>query len=84
MIIPMLTVRRAARIFTAAALVALGPGSAIHEFAQEYVPQKNEALPKIKYADSQISVNDRCPVRHGKLNPKVDPVYVNSQPVGFC
>lgn len=38
---------------------------------------------KVMY-DSQLSVNDRCAVRHGSLNPGIRPVYVNRQPVGFC
>ncbi|TMQ60100.1 MAG: hypothetical protein E6K76_02995 [Candidatus Eisenbacteria bacterium] len=38
---------------------------------------------KVRY-DSQLSVNDRCPVKHGVLNPGIPPVYVNRQPVGFC
>ena len=39
--------------------------------------------PQLKYADSLISGNDRCMVRHMKLNPDVHPVYVNSVPMGF-
>jgi anti-sigma-K factor RskA len=38
----------------------------------------------ITYSDSLVSVNDRCMVRHGKLNPDVHPVYVNGMPMGFC
>ena len=38
---------------------------------------------KLPY-DSMMSVNDKCPVRHGHLNPGIRPVYVNRQPVGFC
>jgi len=38
---------------------------------------------KVTY-DSQLSVNEHCPVRHGALNPGIRPVYVNRQPVGFC
>ena len=34
--------------------------------------------------DSMMSVNDRCPVRRGHLNPGIRPMYVNRQPVGFC
>ncbi len=34
--------------------------------------------------DSLMSVNDRCPVRRGHLNPGIRPMYVNRQPVGFC
>jgi len=34
--------------------------------------------------DNQLSVNDRCAVKHGKLNKSIRPTYVNRQPVGFC
>lgn len=50
----------------------------------EYVPGTEEAFPRIRFADSQISLNDRCPVRHAKLNLKLDPIYVNGHPIGFC
>ena len=46
------------------------------------------AIPQIIYKreqyDSLVSVNDHCPVRHGRLNSTIRPVYVNRQPVGFC
>jgi len=38
---------------------------------------------KAKY-ESVLSVNDRCPVKHGRLNSNIRPTYVNRQPVGFC
>jgi len=34
--------------------------------------------------DSVLSLNDRCPVKHGKLNTNIRPSYVNRQPVGYC
>jgi len=52
--------------------------------AQTYVPTPDLEHPKIQYQDSLVSLNDRCPVRHGKLNPAYVPVYVNGRPVGFC
>lgn len=52
--------------------------------AQEYVPTADPEHPKLRYADSLVSLNDRCPVRQGKLNSSYRPVYVNGQPVGFC
>ena len=51
---------------------------------QRYVPTTDPNHPRLRYADSLDSVNDRCAVRKNKLNPKVRPVYVNRQPVGFC
>ena len=44
-----------------------------------------DSLPRLRYFDgSQVSLNDRCAVRKVKLNPKMPPVYVNGQPIGFC
>ncbi len=52
--------------------------------AQVVVPTKDPQYPRVKYADSLVSLNDRCMVRHGTLNPIFKPVYVNGRPVGFC
>jgi len=50
----------------------------------EYInPQ--DSLPHLRYFDGdQASLNDRCAVRKVKLNPKMPPIYVNGQPIGFC
>jgi hypothetical protein len=46
---------------------------------------EEDSLPRLRYYDGeQVSLNDRCAVRHVKLNPKMPPIYVNGQPVGFC
>ena len=52
--------------------------------AQVYVPTTDINHPKIRYADSLVSLNDRCPVRTGKLSTTYKPVYVNHRPIGFC
>jgi hypothetical protein len=52
--------------------------------AQVYVPQTDLQHPKVRYADSLVSLNDRCPVRTGKLSTTYKPVYVNHRPIGFC
>ena len=50
----------------------------------EYVNDQ-DTLPHLRYFDgNQVSINDRCAVRKDKLNPKMPPIYVNGQPVGFC
>jgi hypothetical protein len=50
----------------------------------EYV-SSTDSLPRLRYFDGdQVSLNDRCAVRKAKLNPKMPPIYVNGQPVGFC
>lgn len=63
------------------ALAALLP-AALH--AQRYVDSGNAALPKVKYADSLVSLNDRCIVAGNRLNLKIRPVYVSGAPIGFC
>jgi len=50
----------------------------------KYVRGDVRGFPRLEYADEQVSVNDRCPVRKVKLNLRVAPVYVNGRPVGFC
>ena len=52
--------------------------------SQRYVPTSDPGHPRIRYADSLLSLNDRCMVRKAKLNLRVRPVYVNGQPAGFC
>jgi hypothetical protein len=52
--------------------------------AQRYVPGRDPAFPRLKYADSLESPNDRCIVSQAKLNPKMVPIYVNGVPIGFC
>lgn len=50
----------------------------------EYV-QAQDSFPRIRYFDSnRLSLNTRCAVRKTRLNPRVAPIYVNGQPVGFC
>jgi len=70
------------------ALVALLAGAALFAAvpagSQRYVPTTDPEHPRLKYADSLLSLNDRCMVRMTKLNPKVRPVYVSRMPVGFC
>ena len=64
------------------ALVALPSGPPAR--AQRYVRAEHREFPKIKYADSLESLNDRCLVKKNKLNLKVRPVYLNWRPIGFC
>jgi len=52
--------------------------------AQRYVATADSSRPRLKFADSLVSANDRCIVAQEKLNPKVRPVYVNGVPMGFC
>lgn len=44
-----------------------------------------DSLPRLRYlADGLVTLNDRCPVRKVKLNPRMHAAYVNGFPVGFC
>ena len=52
--------------------------------AQHYVPGTDAAHPRVQYADSLVSLNDRCIVRQNKLNLELPPIYVNGAPIGFC
>ena len=41
-------------------------------------------FPRLRYSDGQVSLNDRCMVRHARLSLKLPPTYVNGRAVGFC
>ncbi|MDZ4723874.1 MAG: hypothetical protein SGI97_08240 [candidate division Zixibacteria bacterium] len=45
---------------------------------------ENVDLPRIRYSDGSISMNQRCIVRQSKLNLRMPPIYVNHKPIGFC
>jgi hypothetical protein len=73
--------RRSTQIFVAATLLLLVPRAAR---AQHFIATADTAHPLVRYADSTVSVNDRCIVRQTKLGHRVPPVYVNGLPIGFC
>jgi hypothetical protein len=52
--------------------------------AQHLVFGADSLHPRLVFADSLRSANDRCMVTQKKLNPRVRPVYVNGVPMGFC
>ena len=54
-----------------------------YEILAEYVEE--DSLSPLRYlADGQVTLNDRCPVRLVRLNRRMEPVWVNGRPVGFC
>ncbi len=65
-------------LFATAVLFAMPLG------AQHYVGSSDPGFPRVQYADSSASVNDRCIVRLRKLSPKLPAIYVNGRPIGFC
>ena len=62
-------------------LAAAGPRDAA---AQRYVPGSDEKHPRIQYADSLVSENDRCIVSGAKLSLKMRATYANGRPIGYC
>jgi hypothetical protein len=50
-----------------------------------FVASGDETRPRLRYLDGQVSQNETCAIRIGsKLNPKIPPVYINGEPIGFC
>ncbi len=41
-------------------------------------------FPYLRFPHGDLSCNDRCPVTKSKLSRKMNPVWVNGRPVGFC
>lgn len=90
--------RSAARVLTTAAMLVVALACSKEKPQAEKPPEAEKDymvmgdyvnaqdwLPRLRYFDGdQVSLNDRCAVRKVKLNPKMPPIYVNGQPVGFC
>ena len=77
-------IRRTGILHAAAtAFVALSFG-ALAALAQPMLPVPGPAFPRLTFADSLTSVNDRCVITHNRLNAAIHPLYVNGKPVGFC
>jgi YHS domain-containing protein len=76
--------RRLARTVAALSLLFLLGAATRAGWAQRYVPGADPAFPRIRYADSLDSRNDRCIVAGNRLNTKIRPTYVNGLPIGFC
>jgi len=68
-------------LLVAAVVLTLTPAPGA---AQRYVATADTLHPRIKYADSLVSANERCMVAQQKLNRRVRPIYVNGIPMGFC
>ncbi len=60
------------------------PTQIVHDAGTVAYVDESQELPRLRYADGQVSVNDRCIIRQGKLNPRMPPIYVNGRPIGFC
>jgi len=68
------------------AVVACGgrPAELVLPIGNVELVDPSAELPRIRFADGLISVNDICPVTKRKLSVAFPPVYVNGLPIGFC
>ncbi len=48
------------------------------------VPTAESRFHPLHLSDGQETANDRCPVRKRPLNDKLEPLWVNGKPIGFC
>jgi YHS domain-containing protein len=60
------------------------PPQAIEESFESVLADPEAEFSPLQYADGTFTLNDRCPISRDKLNPKVRPLFVNQEPVGFC
>lgn len=74
------TIRAAAFAVALAAAAVWSPATE----AQRLVPTDDPLHPLVKYADSLVSLNDRCIVAGNKLSTSIRPLYVSNVPIGFC
>ena len=75
---------RALKQAAVASLMLILPLISCRAPSHQYVAGADDEFPRLRFVDGQVSLNDRCPVTLSKLNKKMDPVYVNGHPVGFC
>jgi len=79
-----MTERIATGVTTALVFLMLAGWTACGTPPHAYVEEDPEDFPRLRFEDGSVSHNDRCPVRHNKLNRVFDPLYVNGRPIGFC
>ena len=77
---PSLDRRPLAALAAAVSLAALFGCQQPHD----YLAGDSGEHPRLRLVDGDVSANHRCPVTRSKLNPGIEPVYVNGRPVGFC
>lgn len=59
-------------------------GSNPNEFFPAEFTETWREFPLVEYANGQVTINDRCPVRQDTLNVRLKPLFVNGEAVGFC
>jgi hypothetical protein len=52
--------------------------------AHQVLPSLDPDHPRLRFLDGSISLNDRCPITGGRLNPHMDSVLINGRSIGFC
>jgi hypothetical protein len=52
--------------------------------AHQPIPGADPEFPRMRFLEGSVSLNDRCPVSGTRLNPRMDPLYVNGRLIGFC
>lgn len=40
--------------------------------------------PYLLMRDGELTLNNSCPVRKARLNQRIQPLFVNGAPIGFC
>ena len=85
------TVKRASLSFVIAVLMVgfggkapLAGDDAMRSDGMAVYVNPQDSLPRLRFSDGLISLNDRCMVRKAKLNRRLPPIYVSGEPVGFC
>lgn len=71
-----------ARVIASAALALAVLPTAAH--TQHFVATADTSHPRIRFADSLLSANDRCMVTQRKLSTRMPAIYVNGVPMAFC
>ena len=62
--------RRRVGNLTGVLVLALGACS-----GPRYVPGSDPEFPRVEYAETVVSANDRCPVRKNQLNRRMPPLH---------
>lgn len=62
----------------------LAEDAVFNEWGTRPGPATDETYAAVEYERGGVTLNDRCPVRKARLNLKMEPMWINEHPVGFC
>ena len=65
-------------------VLLLSVGATLGAGKARKVRGEERKFPYLRFPYGDISCNDRCPLTKSRLNRKMNPVWVNDRPVGFC